>query len=149
MSLPHYIPTHIIQLTIHHEQTILKPRFEPNQCKIHNIMSGKLGFLEKFTFPNDSQLTLLRKPSFVAAILGFRWRKSQSPKSKGQWKCQFSLAVIYHQPKCIFAGGRERNTRQQRDVFSGGSLRTAANEDMSLLAADITQPPAKKYLHLR
>jgi hypothetical protein len=29
-------------------------------------------------------LTLLQKPSFVAAILGFRWWKSQLPQSKGQ-----------------------------------------------------------------
>lgn len=90
--------------------------------------------------------TLLRKPSFMVAILDFRWRKSQPPQSKGQWKCWSSLAVIYHQPKYFFAGGRQSNTRQQRHVFASGTLRMAAREDNSLLAVVLGWPPVMIFL---
>ncbi len=56
MSLPHYIPTHIIQLTSHPEPTILTPWLEPKQCEISNKKLRKLGFLEEFTFSIDPQL---------------------------------------------------------------------------------------------
>ncbi len=56
MSLLHYIPTHIIQLTSQSEPNIIKLRLEPKQCEISNKTWGKLGFLEEFTFSIDPQL---------------------------------------------------------------------------------------------
>ena len=56
MSLLHYIPTHIIQLTSQSEPIIIKPQLEPKQCEISNKTWGKLGFLEEFTFSIDPQL---------------------------------------------------------------------------------------------
>lgn len=70
MPLPHYILTHLIQLTIHPEPTILKPRLQPKQCKIFNKTLGKLGFLEEFTFSIDPQLNPNEIPFDLRCFVG-------------------------------------------------------------------------------
>lgn len=75
--------------------------------------------------------TLLRKPSFGVAILGLRWRHLAPPQSKGRWRSRYSLAVI----DC-----------QQRHIFVGGRLKSAASKDVSSLAAGLRQPASENYL---